>query len=238
MSWTGPSCPDDPLTSEDESGIKCITLFPGVYYGGWHIATKTRVNLEPGIYVMAGGGIELIGTGALDSLDDTGAPAPVLIFNTDNPVARATGVCPANNNPGCQAKIDLSTTKALQLTGLAEPAPCPPVTSPTAPDCPFGGMVIWYDGLGSETAARSGVIEIEAGTTLFLSGTIYAPFATVSITGSSDTNTTTPECPLGADQVMAVQMVAWRVKMAGGGNLCMPYDPSKIYQPRSQGLVH
>lgn len=238
MSWTGPACPDDPLTSEDETLIKCVTLYPGVYYGGWHIATKTRVNLEPGIYVLAGGGLELAGSGALDSLDDTGSPAPVLIYNTDNPVYAATGTCPANNDPGCQQKVDLSTNKALQLTGLASNAPCPPVTSATAPDCPFGGMVIWYDGRGSQAAAHSGVIEIEAGTTLFISGTIYAPNATVSITGSSATNTTTPECPLTSTHVLAVQIVAWRMTMDGGGDLCMPYDPSKLYQPRSQGLVH
>jgi hypothetical protein len=151
----------------------------------------------------------------------------------------AAGVCPDNNpNPGCQADLDLKTNTSLQLTGLAEPAPCPPVTLPTAPDCPFGGMVIWYDARGSQTAARDGLIEIEGPTTLFISGTIYAPYATVTITGSSATNTTTPECPLGADQVLAVQIVAWRVDIAGDGDLCMPYDPSKLYQPRSQGLVH
>ena len=237
MSWTGPDCIDDPLTPEDESGVKCITLQPGVYYGGWHISANTRVNLQPGIYVIAGGGIDLAGGAFLDSLDATGAPAPVLIFNTDNPVA-APAVCPANNNPACQDDLDLKTNKSLQLTGLAEPAPCPPVTLPTAPDCPFGGMVIWYDARGSQTAARDGLVEIEGPTTLFVSGTIYAPYATVTITGNSTTNTTTPECPIGAEQVLAVQIVAWRVDIGGGGDLCMPYDPSRLYQPRSQGLVH
>ena len=238
MSWTGPDCPDDPLTSDDESQIKCVTLQAGVYYGGWNITSKTRVNLQPGIYVIAGGGIDLAGGAFLDSLAATGGPAPVLIFNTDNPVAKAAGVCPANNNPGCQAAMDLKTNESLQLAGLAEPAPCPPVTSPTAPDCPFGGMVIWYDGLGSQTAARAGLVEIEGPTNLFISGTIYAPYATVTITGGSATNTTTLECPLGADQVLAVQIVAWRASIGGGGDLCMPYDPSKLFQPRSQGLVH
>jgi hypothetical protein len=232
MNWADTPCP------APDDAIDCVTLQPGVYYGGWRITTNTRVNLQPGIYVIAGGGITIAGSGFLDSVDAAGSPAPVLIFNTDNPVAKAAGLCPINNDARCQQDLDLTTNESLQLTGLLRNAPCPPATSPTAPGCPFGGMVIWYDGQGSQSTARSGLVSMAGGTELFVSGTIYEPYATVNIAGNAATNTNTPECPAGATQVAAVQVIAWRLEISGTGDLCMPYDPSGLYKRNEQGLVH
>jgi len=236
MIWADAACPDDPLTTEDESDIDCVTLSPGVYYGGWRITTNTRVNLQPGIYVLAGGGITIAGSGFLDSVDAAGSAAPVMIFNTDNPAAAA--VCPINNDARCQQNMDLTTNESLQLTGLLRNAPCPPATSPTAPGCPFGGMVIWYDGEGSQSAARSGLVSISGGTELFLSGTVYAPYANVDLAGNSATNTNAPACPAGADQVAAIQVISWTLEISGTGDLCMPYDPDGLFKRNEQGLVH
>lgn len=235
MNWADPDCPDDPLTLEDESDIKCVTLQPGVYYGGWRITTNTRVNLQPGIYVIAGGGITIAGSGFLDSVDAAGSPAPVLIYNTDNTAAAA--VCPINNDARCQQNLNLTTNESLQLIGLRRDAPCPPATSSTAPGCPYGGMVIWYDGEGSQSAARSGLISISGGTELFVSGTIYAPYAKVNLAGNSATNTNTPECPPGATQTAAVQIISWQLEISGTGDLCMPYDPDGLFKRNEQGLV-
>jgi hypothetical protein len=99
-------------------------------------------------------------------------------------------------------------------------------------------MVIWYDGQGSQSAARSGEITMAGGTELFVSGTIYAPYATVNLGGTSATNTNAPECPAGATQVAAVQIISWRLELSGDGDLCMPYDPSGLYKRNEQGLVH
>jgi hypothetical protein len=231
MTWAGAPCP----VPDDD--IDCVTLSPGVYYGGWNITTNMRINLQPGIYVIAGGGISIAGSGYLDSVDLSGNPAPVLIFNTDNPVAGA-GVCPRNNDSRCQQDLDLTTNESLLLTGLVRDAPCPPVTSTTAPGCPYGGMVIWYDGEGSQSAAKSGEVVINGGTELFVSGTIYAPYATVTISGNSATNTSTPECPVGATHIAAVQVVSWRLSIGGTGDLCMPFDPDGLYKRNEQGLVH
>lgn len=232
MDWASTPCP------APDDDIDCVTLQPGVYYGGWNITTNTRVNMQPGIYVIAGGGISIAGSGFLDSVDLGGNPAPVLIFNTDNPVAKAAGTCPANNNAGCQADLDLTTNESLLLTGLLRDAACPPATSPTAPGCPFGGMVIWYDGQGSQSAARSGNVIINGGTELFISGTIYAPYAEVDIAGNAQTNTDAPACPVDATHVAAVQILSWQLEISGTGDLCMPYDPDGLYKRNEQGLVH
>jgi hypothetical protein len=212
-------------------GHKCVELQPGVYYGGWEIGTKVQVNLQPGIYVIAGGGITIKASGALDSLSDSTTAAPILIYNTDNPLFRTT--CPAAGGRKCQANIDLTAQTSLKLAGLLRDQPCPPVTPAVMadPGCPFGGMVIWYDGGGSQ-AAGSGQVDIEGGSNLFISGTIYAPRAHVDITGNVATN-----CPIGT-QIAAVQIIAWTWDLGGTGDLCMPYDPNLLYQLSLQGLVH
>jgi hypothetical protein len=195
-----------------------------VYYGGWNIGTRTAVVLEPGIYTIAGGGISIGSTGSLESVDAGGSPAPVLIFNTDNP-----SNCPGPNY-GCQQDLDLTAQGTLKIAGLLGNQPCPPVT--TVGGCPYGGMVIWYDGAASQ--GYNGEVSIEGGTTLFISGTIYAPKAHVKIEGNSGTN-----CGTGTEtQLASVQIIAWDWDIGGTGDLCMPYDPTELYKLSLQGLVH
>jgi hypothetical protein len=205
--------------------IECIHLLPGVYYGGWSIGTRTAVVLEPGIYTIAGGGISIgSATGSLESVDAGGSPAPVLIFNTDNP-----SNCPGPTY-GCQQDLDLTAQGTLKISGLLGNQPCPPVT--LIGGCPYGGMVIWYDGNGSQ--GYNGEVSIEGGTTLFISGTIYAPKAHVKIEGNSGTN-----CGTGTEtQLASVQIIAWDWDIGGTGDLCMPYDPTELYKLSLQGLVH
>lgn len=219
------------------SGYQCVELSPGVYYGGWNIGSKIRVTLKPGIYVIAGGGISIGSTGSLDSLAGGSAPAPILIYNTDNPVYAST--CPSGPASRCQGNLDLTASADLKIAGLEANAPCPPVTSTGG--CPFGGLVIWYDGnasmppgtTGNPNCNTSGCIDIEGGGTLSISGTIYAPKAHVDITGNVQTN-----CGSASTQVAAVQIVAWTWDIGGTGDLCMPYDPTKLYKFTGQGLVH
>jgi Putative Flp pilus-assembly TadE/G-like len=236
-SWTpspASACPGLP------TGYACVELSPGIYYGGWTIGSKLRVTLQPGIYIIAGGGISIGATGSLDSLDGGTAPAPVLIYDTDNPAA--TG-CPSSG-PGCQQDVDITAGGALLLRGLLPDAPCPPVTAPGSTGCPLGNMVIWYDAFGSQSANHSGDLDIEGGTQLYIAGTIYAPTANVAISGNSATNTNGDLCPgvdgtvpIPGQSIAAVQVIAWTLDLGGTGDLCMPYDPDQLWKMNQQGLV-
>lgn len=210
------------------SGYKCVELDPGVYYGGWDIGTKIRVTLKPGIYVIAGGGISIGATGSLDSLAGASAPAPILLFSTDNPVYAAS--CPGAGATKCQGSMDITAGADLKLAGLLGNQPCPPVT--TSGGCPYGGMVIWYDGRGSQSANASGEVDIEGGVNMLISGTIYAPRAYVNLVGNANAN-----CGPTAKQVASVQIISWTWDIGGTGDLCMPYDPTKLYKLVQQGLV-
>ena len=219
--WEETPCLDDPL--ED-----CVNLRPGVYYGGWDLDSNMRVNLLPGIYIIAGGGIDIPLTSTLDSLGGSGTPAPILIYNTDNPDQS----CPSGSAHFCQQNLKLKAEN-LQLTALRADQPCPPIT--TVGGCPFGGMVIWYDGEGAQGATASGQVEINGGAELYISGTIYAPRSDVYVLGNAIVNSEA-ECDV-STHVAAIQIISWTWQIGGTGDLCMPYDPNELYRPRSQGLV-
>lgn len=217
------------------SGYTCVELQPGVYFGGWDLkGDKIHLKLAPGIYIIAGGGIDLTSDSISSVSAAGGQPAPVLIFNTDNPAAS----CPGSSS-GCQDNLTLGTAQStLKIAGLLGDEACPPVTfdpDPLDPDddgCPFGGMVIWYDGDGSQGYA--GQADILGGAGLFVSGTIYAPKAHIKIDGNAGTN-----CGTGTEtQLAAVQIISWTWDIGGTGDLCMPYDPTKLYHLNLQGLVH
>jgi len=101
-------------------------------------------------------------------------------------------------------------------------------------------MVIWYDSEGSQPPGNgsctgtTACVDIAGGANLFISGTIYAPSAHVKIEGNAGTN-----CGTGVEtQKASVQIISWTWDLGGNQNLCMPYDPTKLYKLNAQGLVH
>lgn len=140
-----------------------ILLNPGVYYGGWEILNNVTIELSPGIYIIAGGGIKLVGSGAITSVQGgAGAPAPVLFFNTDNP-ATGTG----------QSNVDFSAQSTLKLRAID--------------NGPYKGILLWNDGFGSNSDAE---ISLGGQTNLDIGGTIYNPFGHVKVEGGSGVGST------------------------------------------------
>ena len=198
-----------------------VTLTPGVYWGGWNFkGSGTVVRLQPGVYIMAGGGISVAGQASIDTVGDgSGNPARLMIFSTDNTmdpacaddiaVARSGGT-PAE--PRCvQGQLKLSGQGSVALWGLDSG--------------PWKGLLIWQDGDGSNPDAP---VELTGNGALNLAGTIYAPDANVKIAGNGNAVGTR----------LAVQIIAWQWDVGGEGNLFMPYDPSQLYHIIQRGLVH
>lgn len=186
-------------------------LQPGVYYGGWRInGRNVTLHLAPGVYIIAGGGINLGSTGEITSVESaTGVPAPVLIFGTDNPLH----ACPGAGGQKCQDKINFTAGSELSLRAIDTG--------------PYKGILIWQDGDGSAATASTGQDVVLTGQgALTLSGTIYAPRGVVTLTGGSS-----------GTGYAAVQVISWNWKVSGGGTLLMPYDPKLLYQFDQLGLV-
>lgn len=200
------------------------TLNPGTYYGGWRISSSgTMLTLNPGIYILAGGGFTQSG-----GVTVAAASGRVMIFSTDSPVCGNAGAPPE----ACQDIIDFRGSTSLNLRGLSRTDPCPPYG---ATGCPYGGMLFWQDanasGIGSEKD-----IDLEGSGSLYLEGTIYTAGGDVLITGNGLSTGCVPDTS-GNTNCAAVQVIANTFDVGGAGMLAMPYDPNLFYQLAHKGLV-
>lgn len=205
-----------------------VTVDPGTYYGGWKIGNGTSITMEPGIYIMAGGGISQTG-GLL-----TSANGNVLIYSTDAPAFSAACLSGGGNAAQCQNDVDVSGTGSLDLAGLDRTAPCPPYSGSAG--CPFGGMLIWQDRTGSGAYTGRADVQIGGGTSLSVSGTIYSAGGDVSILGNGVTTGCTADGS-GNLNCAAVQIIADTFQVGGAAVLQMPYDPDDFYHLTLKGLV-
>ena len=160
---TTPTGPDSRGCKFNSAGT--YSLQPGVFYGGWEINNNVTLQLEAGIYIIAGGGIKLNAGGSITSVSSTtGTAAPILIFSTDNP----NYPCPGSPQYACQGSIDFTASSTLTVTGIDSG--------------PYKGMLLWQDGNGSDPDAS---VTLGGQTNLNIAGTIYAPKAQVKVTGGS-----------------------------------------------------
>lgn len=214
----GPDCPPDPL----DSAIDICTLGPGVYYGGWSVGSRVRLFLEPGMYILAGGGIKLSGTGA--SIEAVSSPsvseARITIFSTDGPG------CPSI---GAQCQGDITFTAAQAFRAKATNSTSCILVTPKA--CTWKGILLWQDGTASNPTAA---VKLGGQASTVLAGTIYAPRAEVQIAGG----TSTTGCSGSTSGCLAIQIISWRWKITGDGLVEMPYDPAELYLLDQRGLVH
>jgi hypothetical protein len=196
-------------------------LNPGTYYGGWKITTaSTSLTLNPGIYILAGGGFTQTGGSTVAA-----ASGRVLIYSTDAPTCGQAGAPPE----ACQGIIDFRGSTSLDLRGLDKDVPCPPYGTT---GCPYGGLLFWQDANASGSSVDKS-IELEGSGSLYLEGTIYTAGGDVTITG----NGLSTGCTGTPTNCAAVQIIADTWDVGGAGILSMPYDPSKFYNPLLKGLV-
>ena len=211
-------CPDS------GTGPGVCELTPGVYYGGWDVKSNVKVELEPGMYILAGGGIKLSGSSSIEAVsDDTGTlEARITIFSTDGPGcpgigAQCQGAITFTANQSFKAKATNSTTCAAVIPTI----------------CPWKGMLLWQD--GTESSKPDGAVKLGGTASSILAGTIYAPLAEVQVNGGTDTtgcdSSSTASC-------LSIQIISWRWQIDGNATVDMPYDPGELVQPVLRGLIH
>jgi Putative Flp pilus-assembly TadE/G-like len=199
-------------------------LNPGTYYGGWQVTKdKTSITLNPGIYILAGGGFTQTGGSTVAA-----ASGRVLIYSTDAPTCGTAGAPPE----ACQGIIDFRGSTSLNLRGLDKNTACLPYGST---GCPFGGLLFWQDAKASGTSVDKS-IDLEGSGSLYLEGTIYTAGGDVTITGNGLSTGCTADVN-GNTNCAAVQIISDTWDVGGAGVLNMPYDPSKFYNPMLKGLV-
>jgi hypothetical protein len=198
-----------------------------VYYGGWDVKSQVEVRLDPGMYILAGGGIKLSGSSSIEAVDSaTGGTARITIFSTDGPG------CP-QNGAQCQGSITFTAQQAFQAKAT-NTASCQAIlaTTPPGPNtCPWRGILLWQD---AEGASATAAVKLGGQSSTIMSGTIYAPLAEVQINGGQDTT----GCIGSAASCLSIQIISYRWKIDGNATVDMPYDPSELYQLDLRGLVH
>ncbi len=215
----GPDCPSDPA---DPSTDLC-TLTPGVYYGGWDVKTKVHLKLQPGMYILAGGGIKVAANSSIEAVTNpAGVDARIMIFSTDGP--RCPGI-----NAQCQSNIKMTAQGSFRAKAL-NAATCG-LVSPQA--CPWKGILLWQDGTASNPTAS---VELGGQASTVMAGTIYAPLALVKITGG--TSTTGCSGPVTTQSCLAIQVISYTWQVGGGALVEMPYNPADLYHLDLRGLVY
>jgi hypothetical protein len=209
-------CPDVSGT-----GPGVCRLTPGVYYGGWDVKSNVRVELEPGMYILAGGGIKLSGSSSIEAINSTtGIDARITIFSTDGPG------CPSIGSQ-CQGAITFTANQSFKAKATNSTT-CRAVTPQI---CPWKGILLWQDGTASNPDAA---VKLGGSASTVMAGTIYAPLAEVNINGGTSTtgcdSSSTESC-------LSIQVISYRWQIDGGALVEMPYDPSELYQFDARGLV-
>jgi hypothetical protein len=207
------------------AGVHTCVLPPGVYYGGWDVKNNVRVQLTDGMYILAGGGIKLTGTGTeITTVDNaTGVAARVTIFSTDGPGCPTIGA-------QCQGTITFTAQQVFKARATPPPLACSTVMAGHNL-CPWAGILLWQDGSASNPTAA---VKLGGQASTILAGTIYAPEADVLINGGTDTT----GCSGGLSaSCLAIQIISYTWKIDGNAVVDMPYDPSGLFQFPQRGLV-
>ena len=188
------------------------TLNPGVYYGGWTVTRELQLNA--GIYYIAGGGIQVSGNGRIVANGSTPGDGEgrILLYSTDGPN------CAASGGRKCQGTVMIEGQGGFQARSYNAD--------------PYKGLLIWQaEGTSqtypTDTDFADDKVRIAGVGDLDFWGLIYAPKSIVELQGNG-TGTGTA----------GVQVLAWRFDIGGNANLDMPLDPDELPGRIIKGLVH
>lgn len=233
--WTvGAGCPgqgtgsgtlDAPTVCKIQStntAAGAVHLHPGTYPGGILLTQapgdpQLSVYMEPGIYYIAGGGLEVDGNIMLRSVDvggttfDLSSPTMgVLIYNTDDPQYHAACVAGTGTGRQCIGPIDFQTGASSDVDLRGDKV-----------DTAFKNLLLFQD----PDASSQPAVSAEGHSSQTLVGTIYLPGANFKYSGN------------GTGEVLNTQIICDTFEVKGGGELSIAYDPSGVYQFKGIGLV-
>ncbi len=148
------ACPNGSFHTQSLSG----TVSPGIFCGGIKVNAGATVNLQPGLYIIDGGGLTVVGGGTVTGTGVT------FYF---------TGVNDNNGNAKSYAGVNIASNSTVTLT-----SPCDSSAGGIA------GMLFFQD--RSETSGTGS--SINGSSSSSFSGGIYFPTTALSYNGSSGAN--------------------------------------------------
>jgi Putative Flp pilus-assembly TadE/G-like len=200
-------------------------LAPGRYQGGIELRNSSKILLQPGIFVIEGGGL------------DVGAQASVLSVASGVTSADATNWaanCPADacgvmiyNTSGSTAlgQFSVAAGSTLKLRAYDPDA----VTTNRVPD--FENILLWQDKNPVPTASyEQPIVRLNGGGNVDIRGTVYAPSAKVEMGGNSGGS--------GGDTVnLTLQFISWDLEFRGNSAFTFWFSDEEFARPWDYGLI-
>ena len=200
-------------------------LVPGIYRGGIQLRNSSVALLEPGIYVIEGGGLE-IGAQAKVFSVAAGVTTPNL--------ANWAGDCPVN---ACGVMI-YNTTGPHAMGAISVAAGATLKLRAYDPDALIGGgvadfenILIWQDANPVPTNSYAQpIVQLNGGGNVDIRGTVYAPSAKVEMGGNSG--------GAGGDVVnLTLQFISWDLEFRGNSAFTFYFNDDEFVRPLDYGLV-
>ncbi|MGH2454660.1 MAG: pilus assembly protein TadG-related protein [Candidatus Limnocylindria bacterium] len=201
-----------------------LVLQPGVYQGGIQLKNSSTALLQPGIYVMRGGGFDVgaqasvysVRTGVLITTPLTwGVDCPtgscgVLIFNAKG---ATTAMGPVTIGAGATLKLRAYNPTA-QAGGVSD----------------YDNLLLWQDALPLPSASyEQPEVALSGGGSVDISGTVYAPSARVAMGGGAGGS--------GGSTNLTLQFISWDLEFRGNSSFTFYFRDEDFARPTSYGLV-
>jgi hypothetical protein len=211
-------------------------LYPGIYRGGIELRSSAVALLKPGIYVIEGGGLNIGAQAAIRAIPNHLEEADLATWDTDC-VATQCGVL-IYNTSGASAlgEVKVNAGATVQLRAFNPDAP----TQLEKDGATFiygeaweelRHLLFWQAAAPVPDASyRQPPMQLSGGGSIFMSGTIYAPSALISMGGTSGGG--------GGDVVdLTLQFVAWDLEFSGNSSFIFRYNSDTFVLPLDYGLV-
>jgi hypothetical protein len=216
-----------------------VVLYPGVYKGGIELRNNSVALMEPGIYVLQGGGLQLGAQTSLFAVNDgvnvfpnpwttycTEGDCGVMIYNTGD----STGSL-------AMGQISIAAGATFKVRSYDSSAPSDSSILNNDDHYPghpaYDHMLIWQK---KDPRAESYALDaqpeihLNGGGNVFMSGTIYAPQAKVQMGGTSGGSG-------GSDVTLTLQFIVWDLELSGNATFEFIYDGNEFVVPPDYGLV-
>lgn len=202
-------------------------LSPGVYTGGIQVKSTATALLQPGIYVLNGGGLDIGAQASIISVAGGVTTSSSATWASDCP-ASSCGVLIYSRNASAGSD---SISIGGQGSALLRPyRPEADLNATTRVD-DYRNLLLWQDASPVPTSsAGQPDLTLTGGGTMNLSGTIYTPSAKVVMKGGSGGTG-------GDDVTLTVQFISWDLAIQGSSNFTFIYNSNSFARPVQYGLV-
>jgi hypothetical protein len=225
-----------------------VILEPGVYKGGIELRNSSIAFLNPGIYVIQGGGLKLGAQSSLFAMDyiDVNGPMPpfpsvwpdachddscgVMIFNTGDQ-AGSLAMGPIEISAGATFKVrsyDSGANSPSSILNNVAGTNCCAGTHYS--NNAYDHMLFWQP--RSPAASPNWAqpeLHLNGGGNVVMTGTIYTPQAKVQMGGGSGGS--------GGTVTLTLQFIVWDLEISGNATFHFVYEGDEFVTPPDYGLI-